>query len=75
MKTAFQHTAAVLLSQRLTASRCTRISSKSPALSHLLDRIAEQMNELPLKARLSFYRTSVGIVAQLLAARHNQETR
>lgn len=75
MKTAFQHTAAVLVSQRLTASRSGRILPKSPALSNLLDRIADQMNELPLKARLRFYRTSVGIVAQLLAATHNQETR
>lgn len=67
----FQHVAADLVSRRITSARppAGPISSKQyKALSALLDQIARQMDGLPLKARLKFFRSSVAIVAEILAA-------
>ena len=67
----FHRLAALLISRRLISSRAFQhgaTSRKCAALSGLLDKIAESMSDLPLKERLEFLRSSVEIVAAILAA-------
>jgi hypothetical protein len=45
---------------------------KVRALHALLDEITKQMARLPLKRRLKFFRSSVAIVAEVLAAMHRE---
>ena len=67
----FHRLAALLISRRLISSRAFQhgaTSRKCAALSGLLDKIAESMSDLPLEERLEFFRSSVEIVAAILAA-------
>lgn len=66
----FQRVAASLISRRLTVRRTASrgASKKCEALSALLDLIAGDMRDLPLKERLPFFLWSVEVVAETLAA-------
>jgi hypothetical protein len=66
----YQRVAASLISRRLVARQTARhtASKKCEAMTALLDRIAARMRKLPLKERLEFFRSSVAIVAEVLAA-------
>ena len=66
----YQRVAASLISRRLVARQTTRhaASKKCEAMAALLDRVATRMRKLPLKERLEFFRSSVAIVAEILAA-------
>jgi hypothetical protein len=66
----YQRVAASLISRRLVARQATRRASskKCEAMAALLDRVATRMRKLPLKERLEFFRSSVAIVAEILAA-------
>ena len=66
----FQRVAASLISRRLLKPESTThtTSKKCDAMAALLDRVAARMRKLPLKERLEFFRSSVQIVAEILAA-------
>ena len=67
----FHQQAGDLLSQHLTARTHLMTMEAHPkivALNALLDEIARHMASLPLKRRLKFFRSSVAIVAEILAA-------
>jgi hypothetical protein len=66
----FQRVAASLISRRLLKAQATTrtASKKHDAMAALLDRIASRMRKLPLKERLEFFRSSIQIVAEFLAA-------
>ena len=75
---AFQQQAAALLSQQLAAGTRPVIAEahrKVFALSALVDEIIKQMATLPLERRLKFFRSSVTIVAEVLAAMHRESLR
>jgi len=73
----FQRVAASLISRRLIKRPPTLppISKKCDAMAALLDRIAARMRKLPLKERLEFFRSSVQIVAEFLAAMQRDSSR
>lgn len=65
----FQRVAASLISRRLTKQAASPAGSKKcDAMAALLDRITSRMRKLPLRERLEFFRSSVRIVAEILAA-------
>jgi hypothetical protein len=66
----YQRAAAGLIARRLTVRRPVRrrTPKKCAALSALLDLIAGDLRDLPLKERLPFFLSSVEIVAETLAA-------
>ena len=66
----FQRVAASLISRRLLKPQAAArtASKKHDAMAALLDRIASHMRKLPLKERLEFFRSSIQIVAEFLAA-------
>lgn len=65
----YQRVAASLISRRLIKQPASPSGSKKcDAMAALLDRIAARMRKLPLKERLEFFRSSVQIVAEILAA-------
>jgi hypothetical protein len=75
---AFQQQAAGLLSQQLAAGTRPVIAEahrKVFALYALVDEIIKQMATLPLERRLKFFRSSVTIVAEVLAAMHRESLR
>jgi hypothetical protein len=71
----FHQQAGDLLSQHLAAQTHLVTAEAHPkvrALHTLLDEITKQMARLPLKRRLKFFRSSVAIVAEVLAAMHRE---
>ena len=71
----FHQKAGDLLSQHL-AARIPLVTldahPKVLALHSLVDEITKQMASLPLKRRLSFFCSSVAIIAEVLAAMHRE---
>jgi hypothetical protein len=75
---AFQQQAAGLLSQQLAARIDPVTAEAHPkvlALHALVDEIVKQLATLPLKRRVKFFRSSVTIVAEVLAAMHRESLR
>ena len=71
----FYQQAGDLLSQHLAAGTHPLTAEGHPkvlALHALLGEITKQMASLPLKRRLKFFRSSVAIVAEVLAAMHRE---
>ena len=71
----FHQQAADLLSQHLAARPPLVTADAHPkvlALHALVDEITKQMAPLPLKSQLGFFRSSVAIVAEILAAMHRE---
>ena len=71
----FHQQAGDLLSQHLAAGTRVVTAEAHPkvlALHALVDEITKQMASLPLKRRLKFFRSSVPIVAKVLAAMHRE---
>ena len=71
----FHQLAADLLSQRLAARTHLLTAEAHPkvlALDALIDGITKRMAPLPLQRRLIFFRSSVAIVAEVLAAMHRE---
>jgi hypothetical protein len=71
----FHQQAADLLSQHLAARSPVVTADAHPkvlALHALVAEIAKHMAPLPLKSRLVFFRSSVAIVADVLAAMHRE---
>ena len=71
----FHQKAGDLLSQHLAARPPLVTADAHPkvlALHALVDEITKQMTPLPLKRRLSFFRSSVAIVAEVLAAMYRE---
>jgi hypothetical protein len=71
----FDQQAGDLLSQHLAAGTHLVTAEAHPkvlALHALFDEIKKQMARLPLKRRLRFFRSSVAIVAEVLAAMHRE---
>ena len=71
----FHQQASDLLSQHLAAGSSLVAANASPkvlALDALLGEITKQMATLPLKRRLKFFRSSVAVVAEVLAAMHRE---
>ena len=71
----FHQQAGDLLSQHLAARTHLVTAEAHPkvlALHALVDEITKQMATLPLKSRLRFFRSSVAIVAEVLAAMHRE---
>ena len=71
----FYQQAGDLLSQHLAARTRVVTAEAHPkvfALHALVDEITKQMASLPLKRRLKFFRSSVAIVAEVLAAMHRE---
>ena len=73
----FHQQAGDLLSQHLAAGTHLVTAKAHPkvlALHALVDEITKKMASLPLKRRLKFFRSSVAIVAEVLAATHREAT-
>jgi hypothetical protein len=71
----FHQQAGDLLSQHLAARTRVVTAEAHPkvlALHALVDEITKQTASLPLKRRLKFFRSSVAIVAEVLAAMHRE---
>jgi len=72
---AFQQQAAGLLSQQLAARTLLLTAEAHPkvlALRALVDEIIKQMAILPLTRRFEFFRSSVTVVSEVLAAMHRE---
>jgi hypothetical protein len=73
----FQQQAGGLLSQQLAARTRPAAAEAHPkvlALHALVDEIIKQLATLPLTRRIKFFRSSVTIVAEVLAAMHREST-